>query len=219
MFDPRSDDLDATVRVAVQPSELLLFFDATDADRVRALDDLGFGPVAPLRLGVTTLGLDPCERVERRHERHAQFVLEVVSDDTTQPVVAVDDVGGAVGPEPLHHAMTELVRDIGQRLFRQVVWTGLDVDDPVVRLDLDLGGEALLVGAGERDALDARLRERRDELAHVDVHAAAVAGPGLQERRAVEGDDRNAPDATFARFGHEAGQSANNESTFASPSR
>ena len=219
VFDPGGDDLDPTVRVAVQPSELLLLLHTADADRVRALDDLGFGPVTPFGLGVTALGLHPSEGVERRHERHAEFVLEVVSDDAAQPVVAVDDVGRAIRSEPLHHPVAELVRDIGQRLFRQVMRTGLDVDDPVIRLDLHLGRETLPIGASEGDALDAGLRQRRDELAYVDVHSPAVARAGLQERRGVEGDDRNAPDATFARFGHDAGQSVNNESTFASPSR
>ena len=219
VFDTGRDDLDATVGIAIEPSELLLFFHTADADRVRALDDLGFGAVAPFGLGVTALGLHPGEGVERRHERNAQFVLQVVSDDAAEPVVPVDDVGGSVGPEPFHHSMAELGRDLSQRLLRQVMRSGFDVDDTVVRFDLDLGSEAFPVGAGEGDALDARLGQRRHELADVDVHASAVARPGLQERRRVEGDDRNASDATFARFGHNEGQSANNVSTLASPSR
>ncbi len=74
---------------------------------------------------------------------------------------------------------------------------GFDVDHAMVRFDQHLGSETFAVGAGEGDALDTRLRERRHELADVDVHPAAVARPGLQQRRRVERDDRNASDATF----------------------
>ena len=92
VLDGRRDDLDAPGRVAVQAAELALLLRAADADGVAAADDVGLGPVAPRRLEVAALGLDPGQRVERRHERHVEGVLEAVPDDAAQPVVAVDDV-------------------------------------------------------------------------------------------------------------------------------
>ena len=97
VLDGRRDDLDAPGRVAVEATELALLLGAADADRVAAADDVGLGPVAPLRLEVAALGLDPGQRVERRHERDVEGVLEAVADHAAQPVVAVDDVDAGAG--------------------------------------------------------------------------------------------------------------------------
>ena len=150
------------------------------------MDDLGLGPIAPDRLEVAALGLDPGERVERRHERHVEIVLELVPDQPAEPVVAVDHVGPPVRLEPVEDADTEVVGDVAQRFFGQMVRSGLDVHDTVAGFDEDLGRKAGLVGTGEGDALDAGLRQRREELAHVDVHAPAVARARLHQRRRVE---------------------------------
>ena len=96
VLDAGRDDLDPTLRVAVQPAELLLLLDAADADGVGAVDQLGLGAVAPAGFRVAALGLDPGQRVERRHERDVEGVLDAVGDDAAQPVVGVDDVGAAV---------------------------------------------------------------------------------------------------------------------------
>ena len=115
------DDLDATLWVPVQPSELLLLGVAAHTDRIGTADDLGLGELTPQRLGVAALGLDPGERVERRHERHAEVVLEPMADDPTQPVVGMDDVGLLVLVDPVEHTGAERLGDIGERLLRQVV--------------------------------------------------------------------------------------------------
>jgi hypothetical protein len=80
-FDAGRNDLDAASRIAVQPTKLLFLFCTTDANAVGALDDLGFGPVTPKWLRVATFSFHTSKGVERRDERHAEFVLEVVADD------------------------------------------------------------------------------------------------------------------------------------------
>ena len=62
----------------------------------------------------------------------------------------------------------------------------------MTRLDHDLVGQSVAVGAGEGGGLDARLGERRPQLADVHVHPTAVAGTRLQQRRRVERDHRGA---------------------------
>jgi hypothetical protein len=49
---------------------------------------------------------------------------------------------------------------------------GLDLDHPTL---VGVGG------SGERGAVDATLRERRHELAHVHVHATTVTRPRLRQ--------------------------------------
>ena len=139
-------------------------------------------------LGVAALRLDPGERVERRHERDVEDVLDAVGDDAAEPVVGMDDVGAAVGLEMGEHTVGELVEDVGERLLREVVRAGLDVHDAVTGLDEHLGRQPGTVGAGVGRALDACLGERRHHLAHVHVHPTAVAGARLGERRRVKGD-------------------------------
>ena len=154
-------------------------------------DDLGLGELAPQRLGITTLGLHPGQRVERRHERHPEVVLEPMADDPAQPVVGVDDIGLLVLVDPVEHAGAERVGDVGERLLRQVVRTRLDVHDAMTGLDEDLARQPGTIGAGERRAVDPRLGEGRHRLADVDVHASTVAGTGLEQRRRVERDHRD----------------------------
>jgi len=82
--------------------------------------------------------------------------------------------------------VTELVGDFRQRLFRKVMGPGRDVHHTVPGLDDDLVGQIGAIGASERGGLDAGLGERRPQLADVHVHATAVAGTRLQQRRRVE---------------------------------
>ena len=145
VLDTGSDDLDATQRVPVQAPELLLLGVAAHTDRIGTADDLGLGQFAPQRLGVAPLGLHAGERVERRHERHVEVVLEPVADDPAQPVVAVDDVRLLVLIDPVEHAGVERLGDVRKRLLGQVMRSGLDVHDPMARFDEDL------VAAGRHD--------------------------------------------------------------------
>ena len=69
VLDGRRHRLDDPVGIAVQTAELTLLLRTADADGVAAADHLGLGTVAPLRLEVAALGLDPGEGVERRDER------------------------------------------------------------------------------------------------------------------------------------------------------
>jgi hypothetical protein len=105
VLHPGRDDLDASLRVAVETSELLLLLDAAHADRVGAVDQLGLGSVTPAGLGVAALGLHAGDRVERRHERDVEDVLDAMRGHfAAQPVVGVHDVGAAVGQQVLEHA-------------------------------------------------------------------------------------------------------------------
>ncbi len=169
-------------------AELIGLLLAADTDRVGAVDDLGLGAITPVRLGIAVGGLHASEGVERRHERHVEFVLEPVADEPAEPVVAVDHVGPLVAGEPVEHPAAELVGDLRQRFLGEVVRAGLDVDDAVTGLDHHLVGQSVAVGAGEGGGLDAGLGERGAQFADVHVHPAAVTGARLQQRRRVERD-------------------------------
>ena len=99
--------------------ELLGLGGARRGDGVGAADHLGLGLDAALGLGVAGLGLDPGQRVEGRHQRQVELVLEPVAGDARQPVVGVDRVDVAVGRRVGEHAVGELVDDLGQLLLGQ----------------------------------------------------------------------------------------------------
>ena len=73
---------------------------------------------------------------------------------------------------------------------------GFDVDDPETGLDLHDWGLRPVLGARVDVALDAGAGERGAERPHVDVHAAAVAGPRLRERRRVHREHSDACERT-----------------------
>ena len=74
----------------------------------------------------------------------------------------------------------------GSCSFGQVVRAGGNVHDTMPRLDLHDFRQVRTCCPGIRRALDACLGERRNQLAHVHVHAATVARPRLGEGRRVE---------------------------------
>ena len=183
------DDLDAVGRRAVERHELLRLGRARRGDRVGAIHDLGLGLDPALGLGVAGLGLHPGQRVERRHQRNVELVLEPVAGHARQPVVGVDGVDVVRAPQVGEHAVGELVDDFGQLLLGQVGRTGVDVDDPEAGLDVDDVGQVVAPAAHVHRAGDAGLGQRRHELAHVDVHAPAVARAGLGQRGRVQRED------------------------------
>ena len=193
MDHPRRNDLDAVGIRAVELLELRRLGGGVGEDGVGAPDDLGLGIDAPLRLEVARLGLDPCQGVERRHQRQVQLVLEAMPGDAREPVVGMEGVGGVgatVGGEPRQHTVGELVDDLGEGLLGQVDGPRRNVHHPEPRLDVDDVGQPIGPAPDVDVARHAGLGERRDQLAYVDVHAAAVAGPRLDERRRVQGKDR-----------------------------
>ena len=193
VVDAGRHDLDASRRRAVEPGQLVGLLGAAHADGVGAPDHLHLGPIPQRRLAVAAFGLDPRQRVEGRHQRQVELVLEPVAGHARQPVVGVDDIDAAAAVDVVHDAVGELVDDAGQLLLGQVGRAGVDVHDPEARLDRDLVGQVVAPPAHVRRAVDARLRQRRHQLAHVDVHAAAVAGARLGERRRVERKHRQPP--------------------------
>src|SRR3546814_18930278 len=78
---------------------------------------------------------------------------------------------------------SERVDHGGQLLLHQVHGTGVDVHDAEAWLDVDHVRALLVPAAHEHVSLDAGLGQRRHQLAHVHVPAAAVALAGLGERR------------------------------------
>ena len=140
-------------------------------DDVAAPDDLGLGVDAPLRLGITGVGLDPGEGVEHRHQRQVERVLDAVRGDTRQPIVRVQRVDIAVGSQVVDHEVGELVDRRQQLFLRQRRGAGGHVHDPETGLDGDDRRQIVAPAAHVHRRLHARLRERRHELAHVDVHA------------------------------------------------
>ena len=137
VLDARGDDLDPPARIAVEAAELALLLGAADADRVGAVDDLGLGPLAPDRLRIAALGLDPGEGVERGDERQLELVLDAVRDEAAEPVVGVHHVGAGTVLEVVDHGVAELVDDVRQVFLGEVERPAGQVHDPVPRLDLD----------------------------------------------------------------------------------
>ncbi len=115
-----------------------------------------------------------------------ELVLDAVGDEPAEPVVGVQDVGRRIVLDVVDHGVAELVEHRRQLLLGQVVRAGGNVHHPVTRLDLDdlrePGPRRPRVGG----AVDTGLGESGNQLAHVDVHAATVAGARLGERRCVE---------------------------------
>ena len=127
------------------------------------------------------------------NERHVEAVFESVPDFTAQPVVSMHGINSATGFNIVDNGLCEFIDDVRERLFRQVMRAGLNVDNPVPGLDNDFLGELRRVGSGVNDALGSLLSKRRCHFAHVDVHATTVANPGLSKGRGVERNNRNAP--------------------------
>ena len=117
VLHPGGHDLDAPGRIAVEPAELQFLLRARHADGVGAADDLALGLDAAVGLGIAPLGLHPGERVERHHQRAVERVLDLVTGDARQPVVAVHQVDAAGGPDVLEHAVGELVDHLAQCLL------------------------------------------------------------------------------------------------------
>ena len=92
VVDAGRHELDAAPVGAVEALELVGLGLAGGEDRVGAADHVGLGSHAALGLGVAGLGLHAGERVERRHERQVELVLEAVAGDAREPVVGVERV-------------------------------------------------------------------------------------------------------------------------------
>ncbi len=186
VLDTGSDDLDVSGGVAIQASELALFLGAADADRIGATDDLGFGTLAQLRFEVAALGLHLGEGVKRTDEREVELVLDAMPDETAEPVVGVQHVGGRVVLDVVDHGVAELGQHRRKLFLAEVVAAGGNMHHPMPRLDLDHLRESGSRRSRVRRALDTGLGERGNQLAHVHVHAATVARARLGQRRRVE---------------------------------
>ena len=202
VVDAGRHDADPPGLAAVQRGNLLGLDRARRQHGVGALDDgrLGLGP--PVRhVGLDLLGhrlrLDPVEGVEGAHERQVQLVLYDVPRQAGQPVVGVDggvgQVGAALRPargHGLEHPSGELVHHRRQGLLGDgVARPGGHVVHPQPRLEVDHGRQVPGPGSCEDVASDAAAGQRGGELAHIDVHAAAVARARLGQWGGVQGED------------------------------
>ena len=193
VVDAGRHELDAARVGAVEAHELVGLGPARGEDGVGAADDLGLGPHPALGLGVAGLGLHPGERVEGRHQRQVELVLQAVAGDARQPVVGVEGVDVAQLLEVLAHAVGEVVDDVRAaapwrgRGGPASTWTTRNPGSTSTT-----SGDVGVPAAGEHVGLHARLGQGRHQLADVDVHAPAVALPGLGERRRVQREDGEA---------------------------
>ena len=188
VLDSRRHGLDHAMGIAVEPAELALLLGTADADRITAADHLGLGAVAPHRLEVAALGLDPGQGVERRDQRDVEAVLEAMAGDAAQPVVAVNHVYAASGFNVLGDAVGEHVDLLGERLFGQVERPGGDVHHRMSRLDHQLARQTRAIGPGVRRALDPSLgegarRPRARTRSSLRCHLTLAARAGTCEER------------------------------------
>ncbi len=191
MIDPEGDHLDAIGVGPVQVDELEGFHRGGRADGVAAPHHRRLGLDPPEGLVVAGLRLDPGEGMEGGDQRQRPLVLEEVAGGGREPVVGVEDVDAAVTVEVGGHGLGEHVDHRGELLLGEVDGACPQVDDLETRLDGDPVGQAVVVTPDVHPDVDAGLGERRRELAHVDVHPAAVAGARLGERRGVHGEHRH----------------------------
>ena len=170
---------------------------AAGEHRVGAGEDGGLLVGAVLRLALEVIGLHPLEGVKGHQQRDVQLVLEAVPGESAQPVVGVDGVGAAVRLDVGGHLVGEGLDVVAQLLAAQDArGSGVQVVHPETRLH-DLRG-ALLARVAPREDVDlvTLASEGARELAHVDVHAPAVAGPGLRQGRGVVREDAETSHAT-----------------------
>ena len=155
---------------------------------------------AALGLGVARLGLHPGEGVEGRDERQVELVLEPVAGDAR---TASSWRGGRrrrrSGRRWARTPSVNASTTSGRSSLARSARTGLDVHDPEAGLDLDDLGAGVVPAPDEDVGGHAGLGQRRHELADVDVHAAAVALPGLGERRRVQREDGEAAHRGYRR--------------------
>ena len=129
------------------------------------------------------LRLHTRERVERRHERKLQLVLQRVARDTREPVVGMDQRGLVAREDPFAHTRGELADEPRQVVLVDGLGRARDhVVDAEAGLDRDHRGQTGLRGTGVDVARQPGAGERSRELAHVHVHAPAVTGAGLRQR-------------------------------------
>ncbi len=85
-----------------------------------------------------------------------------------------------------HHLVAELLQDARQLFLGEIERTGLNVNHAVPGLDLHDVGLLATRTAGVGRAINTGLRESRNQLAHVHVHAATVARARLGQGRSME---------------------------------
>ena len=102
-------DLDALPHRAVQTLELRPLLGVGCQDHVAAADHVGLGAGPAHGFVLEVLRLHTRERVERRHERKLQLVLQRVARDTREPVVGMDQRGLFARTDPLAHTGGEVV--------------------------------------------------------------------------------------------------------------
>ena len=116
-------------------------------------------------------------------------MLQPVAGQPRQPVVGVDRVRVGLGPQVLAHPVGVLLDDLGELLLHQVGWPGGHVHHLEAGLDLDHVGQVVAPPPHVHARPHTGLGQRGHELTDVDVHAPAVAGARLGERRGVQGED------------------------------
>ncbi len=180
--------------------------------RARSQHDLGaahhggFGLGAPMGLVArhllgARLGLHSGQGVEGRHQREVELVLDAVAGDARQPVVGVHGIEAGLVVQRRVHARTrghegqdvvgELVDDGGKLLFGHGAQGACrHVVDTQPRLHGHGGRQLVRPRPGIDVALDAGTSQGGGKLPNVDVHPPAVTGPGLGQRRGVQGEHR-----------------------------
>jgi hypothetical protein len=128
MIDAWGNDLDAKGLGSVMRDEFVHLGHRVGRDQVAARNHAGFGIDPILRLAAAGLGLDAGERVERRHEREVEFVLESVTGHSRQPVVGVKNVGRS-NLELIAHPVGEGVDHSRKVFLRERHRSRIDVHD------------------------------------------------------------------------------------------
>ena len=210
VVDPGGHDADPGGVGAVELGDLGRLHRARRQHGVRAADDggLGLGPLVGgvgLDLFRAGLGLDPVEGVEGGDQRQVQLVLDQVAGHAAQPVVGVDGVEGQVlrpcrSPPRLAMRLSTPSANSSTTVGRASLAMG--VGGPAETWctrrpgSMSTGGRQVVgPGPGEHVARHPGPGQRRGQLAHVDVHAAAVPGARLGQGRGVQGKDGQTPHA------------------------
>jgi hypothetical protein len=113
-------------------------------------------------------------------------VFEAVAGDAAEPIVGQQAIEFVVGAYPVGYSVGKLINDLGEVFFGEVKSAGRNVDHAKSGFYFDYFGQVGGYSAYKYGGLPSGLGEGGDEFSHVDVHAAAVSGAGLNERRRVE---------------------------------
>jgi hypothetical protein len=94
-----------------------------------------FSGLSVPRFEISTGSFDAGQRMKRDDERNIKAVFQGMPNFTTQPIVGVNSVHSASRLDIRNNCIAELIDNVSERLFREVIRACLYVHNSMPRLD------------------------------------------------------------------------------------